>query len=150
MWITNKTDYATRAVLALALAGDRAGYLSVAEIADRVDVPQGFLEQIMSQLRGAGIVRSARGRTGGYRLNHPPGEISLERIVRLFQGPLSPIACATRANPEPCTMSVGCSLQRVWAGIRDHTIEVLEQTDFGTLAAAAGGAWSPPGAAISP
>ena len=143
MWITNKTDYATRAVLALALAGRDAGYLSTAEIAARVAVPAGFLEQIMSQLRGAGIVRSVRGRSGGYRLNHPPEEITLERIVRLFQGPLAPISCVTRSNPEPCPMQTGCALQGVWAEIRDHTIEILERTDFEMLAERAGGVWDP-------
>ncbi|MCJ7726581.1 MAG: Rrf2 family transcriptional regulator, partial [Acidimicrobiia bacterium] len=92
-------------------------------------------------LREAGVVRSERGPTGGYRLNHPPAEISLEKIVRLFQGPLAPIACATRTNPEPCSMEIGCALQHVWAEVRDRTIEILEATDFAALAERSGGAW---------
>lgn len=141
MWITRKTDYATRAVLALALGHQDGGLLSVHEIAERVGVPPSFLEQIMAQLRGAGIVRSERGPAGGYRLNHPPGKISLERVIRVFQGPLAPISCVTRTNPEPCPMEVGCALQGVWAEVRDHTIEILEQTDFATLAAHSSGRW---------
>ena len=97
MWITRKTDYATRAVLALAIAESGGSSLKLAELAERTAVPAPFLEQIMSQLRGAGIVRSVRGPAGGYRLNHPAAEISLDRVVRVFQGQLAPIACATRS-----------------------------------------------------
>jgi Rrf2 family protein len=140
MWISRKTDYATRAVLALALAEGGCS-LKSHEIAQRTHVPISFLEQIMSQLRGAGIIRSERGPSGGYRLNHPPEEISLERVVRLFQGPLAPIACATRSAPEPCPMEVQCSLKETWEEVRDATIAILERTSFATLAARAGGPW---------
>jgi hypothetical protein len=70
VWITRKTDYATRAVLTLALAGEET-LLKLDEIAERAAIPRPFLEQIMTQLRGDGIVRSERGPSGGYRLNHP-------------------------------------------------------------------------------
>jgi Rrf2 family protein len=140
MWISRKTDYAARAILALTLAAGE-GSLKSHEIARRTHIPPTFLEQIMSQLRGAGIVRSDRGPAGGYRLNHPPEEISLERIVRIFQGPLAPISCATRVEPEPCPMEVGCSLRDTWAEVRDATISILERTDFATLARRAGGPW---------
>jgi Rrf2 family protein len=143
MWITARTDYATRAVLALALAGEGAS-LKLTEIAERTAVPASYLEQIMGQLRLAGIVRSERGPSGGYRLNHPPGEITLERVVRVFQGQLAPIACATRSSPEPCPMEVACSLREVWHEVRDATIAVLEHHDFATLAARAGGRWADP------
>lgn len=144
MWITAKTDYATRAILAMALAGDGAGPMKLVEIAERAAIPPSYLEQIMSQLRGAGIVRSERGPSGGYRLNHPPREITLERVVRVFQGQLAPIACATRSSPEPCPMDDGCSLREVWQRVRDATIEILEDVDFGTLAARAGARWTDP------
>ena len=141
MWITRKTDYATRAVLALALERADAP-LKMHEIARRTHVPDSLLEQILLQLRGAGIVRSERGPHGGYRLNHAPSEITLERIVRLFQGPLAPIACATRSEPEPCPMEVGCALQDTWREVRDATIAILERTTFADLARRAGGRWT--------
>ena len=140
MWITRKTDYATRAVLALAIHG-RETPLSVQELADRIQVSGSYLEQIMAQLRGAGIVRSERGPKGGYRLNHAPEEITLERVVRIFQGPLAPIECATRSMPASCPMEVGCTLRTTWAEVRDATIAILERTDFGSLARRAGGRW---------
>ncbi len=140
MWISKKTDYATRAVLALALARED-GALKMHEIAERTHVPESLLEQIMAQLRGAGIVRSERGPHGGYRLNHPPEAITLERVVRLFQGPLAPISCATRSEPEPCPMEVGCTLLDTWREVRDATISILERKTFADLARRAGGPW---------
>jgi Rrf2 family protein len=140
MWISRKTDYATRAVLALAIADGAS--LKSHEIAARTHIPVSFLEQIMAQLRGAGLVRSVRGPAGGYRLNHPPADISLEKVVRLFQGPLAPIACATRFEPEFCPMDPGCSLKRTWAEVRDVTRAILERTSFADLAGQASGAWT--------
>jgi Rrf2 family protein len=141
MWISKKTDYATRAVLALALVRD-GGSLKMREIAARTRVPESLLEQIMAQLRGAGIVRSDRGPRGGYRLNHAPEELTLERVVRLFQGPLAPIDCATRSEPEPCPMEVGCALRDTWREVRDATIGVLERRTFADLARRSGGPWT--------
>lgn len=144
MWISKRTDYATRALLALSLS-DRARPMRLEDLARRTVVPQSVLEQIMPIMRSAGIVRAERGPSGGYRLNHSPEEITLERIVRLFQGPLAPIGCATRKEPEPCPMSVECSLRFVWEEVRDATIAILERTSFADLAARAGGPWKNPG-----
>jgi Rrf2 family transcriptional regulator, cysteine metabolism repressor len=134
MWISRRTDYATRAILALSLEG--GGPLKLEELARRTAVPQ-----VMPTMRTAGIVRSERGPAGGYRLNKSPNEITLERIVRLFQGPLAPISCATRHNPEPCPMTVGCTLREVWEEVRDATISLLGGVTFADLASRAAGPW---------
>src|SRR3990172_928828 len=63
----------------------------------------------------------------------------LERVVRLFQGPLAPIACATRSEPEPCPMEIGCTLLDAWREVRDATIAILERKTFADLARRAGG-----------
>lgn len=140
MWITRRTDYATRAVLALALADDDRPR-KIAELAERTATPVSVLEQLLPQLRGAGIVRSERGPSGGYRLNHPPEEITLGKVVRVVQGPLAPISCATRSEPEPCAMEIGCSLRDTWTKVRDATIAILDETNFAELAETAGGRW---------
>ena len=132
MWISRRTDYATRAVLALAVAD--GGPLKLEEIAEQVEAPRSVLEQIMPVLRSAGIVRSERGPAGGYRLNRGPEEITLERVVRLFQGQLAPIGYATRRNPDPCPDVVARSLLGVWADVRDATIDILTRTTFADLA----------------
>lgn len=139
MWISRRTDYATRAVLALALDG--GGQLKLEELAGRAGVPQSVLEQVMPTLRTAGIVRSERGPAGGYRLNKRPEEITLERVVRLFQGQLAPIGYATRRSPDSCPKFVALSLREVWGDVRDATIEILERTTFADLATRAGGEW---------
>jgi Rrf2 family transcriptional regulator, cysteine metabolism repressor len=139
MWVSRRADYATRAILALALAD--GGPMKLEDLARRIAVPQSVLEQVMPVMRTAGIVRSERGPYGGYRLNKLPEEITLERIIRLFQGQLAPIGCATRHHPEPCPMTVACSLRYVWEEIRDATIAILERTTFADLAEQAGGPW---------
>jgi len=143
VWISKRTDYATRAVLALAI-GEGEGPIKLGELARRTAVPTSVLEQVMPTMRSAGIVRSERGAHGGYRLNKPPEEITLERVVRLFQGQLAPIGCATRSHPEPCPMSVDCSLRFVWEEVRDAIIAALARTTFADLAARAGGPWRNP------
>ena len=132
MWVSRRTDYATRAVLALALA--EAGPLKLAEIAERVEAPRSVLEQVMPVLRSAGIVRSERGPASGYRLNRAPEDVTLERVVRLFQGQLAPIGYATRRNPDPCPDLVARSLREAWAEVRDATIDILGRTTFADLA----------------
>jgi len=143
MWISRRTDYATRALVALALeSGDRP--VKIQELADRTDTPVSILEQVLPQLRSAGIVRSERGPSGGYRLNHAPENVTLEKVVRILQGPLAPIACATRSEPEPCGMLEGCALNETWAEVRDATIAILERTTLATLAERSGGRWTNP------
>jgi Rrf2 family transcriptional regulator, cysteine metabolism repressor len=142
MWVSRRTDYATRAALALTLEG--GGPLRLEEIARRTAIPKSVVEQVMPTMRTAGIVRSERGPAGGYRLNKQPEEITLERIVRLFQGQLAPIGCATRHNPEPCPMTIGCTLREVWEEVRDATIALLGGVTFADLAARAGGPWVDP------
>jgi Rrf2 family protein len=137
MWVSRRTDYASRAVLALAVAD--GGPLKLEEIAETTEAPRAVLEQVMPALRAAGIVRSLRGPGGGYRLNAPASEITLERVVRIFEGQLAPIGYATRRNPEPCPEIVALSLRETWAEVRDATIDILARTTFADLAARATG-----------
>jgi Rrf2 family protein len=84
-------------------------------------------------MRSAGLLRSVRGPHGGYSLNHPASEITLERVVRLFQGQLAPIGYATSQSPDPCPEVVARSLRPVWAEVRDATIEILARPTFAEL-----------------
>ena len=124
--------------------------MKLEELAARTGAPQSVLEQVMPTLRTAGIVRSERGPAGGYRLNNPPDEITLERVVRLFQGQLAPIGYATRRNPDSCPKFVADSLRDAWGEVRDATIEILEQTTFADLAKSAGGKWREDSSALVP
>lgn len=139
MWISKRTDYATRAILVLSIRDGEA--MKIGDLADACAVPKSVLEQILPTMRNAGLVRSERGPHGGYRLNRAPDDISLERVVRLFEGQLAPIACATRHEPEACPMMVGCALRSVWMNVRDATIEILESVTFADLAHRSEGPW---------
>jgi Rrf2 family protein len=134
MWVSRRTDYATRAVLALSLAEEA---LNLDQLADATEAPRSVLGQVMPRLRAAGIVRSVRGPGGGYRLNHPPAELTLERVVRVFEGQLAPIGYATRHEPDPCPAIVARSLRPAWEEIRDATITILDRINFADLAEAA-------------
>ena len=134
MWVTRRTDYATRAVLALAMADDA---LSLDDLAEATEAPRSVLEQVMPALRASGIVRSVRGPGGGYRLNHRPEELTLERVVRVFEGQLAPIGYATRHEPDPCPVIVARSLRPAWEQVRDATISILGGITFAGLAEAA-------------
>ncbi len=134
MWVTRRTDYATRAVLALAMAEDA---LNLDELAEATEAPRSVLEQVMPALRAAGIVRSVRGPGGGYRLNHPPAEVTLERVVLPEAAELAPIGYATRQEPDPCPVIVERSLRPAWEQVRDATISILGGINFADLAEAA-------------
>ncbi len=110
------------------------GPLNLDELAETTEAPRAVLEQVMPALRAAGVVRSQRGRGGGYRLNAPAEELTLERIVRVFEGQLAPIGYATRRNPDPCPEFVAVSLRDTWAEVRDATIDILARTTFAELA----------------
>ena len=148
MWVSRRTDYAAQAVLALAIAD--GGPLRLEEIVGVTDAPQSVLAQVMPVLRHAGIVRSMRGPSGGYRLNRPAEEITLERVVRLFQGQLAPIGYATRRSPDSAPKFVADSLRGTWSDVRDATIEILEQTTFADLAERAGGSWRDDSSTVVP
>ena len=148
MWVSRRTDYATRGLLALVLDAGRP--IKLGELARRTGAPQSVLEQVMPVMRSAGIVRSERGPAGGYRLNKAPEEITLERVVRLFQGQLAPIGYATRRHPDPAPKFVADSLRPAWSEVRDATIDILERTTFADLAERAGGKWRDDSSTVVP
>lgn len=148
MWVSRRTDYATRALLALSLDGEES--MKLEELARRTSAPQSVLEQVMPALRSAGLVRSERGPAGGYRLNKRPDEITLERVVRLFQGQLAPIGYATRRSPDQAPKFVADSLRVAWSEVRDATIDILERTTFADLAERAGGKWRDDSSTVVP
>ena len=87
MHVTAKADYAVRAVVELA-SGSQDAPRKVDEVAQAQGIPVSFLENILTQLRSAGLVRSQRGPEGGYWLAHPPEEVNLAQVIRAVEGPL--------------------------------------------------------------
>ena len=112
--ISNKARYAFRALLAIAAASDRQAMAS-ADIAQRYAIPHKFLEQILLDLKKAGILDSRRGKNGGYVMLRPADTISFGEVLRLFEGPLAPLPCLSRQSYrrcEDCVDEARCSIRR--------------------------------------
>lgn len=133
MRVSAKADYALRACVELA-AAEGAGPVKGDRIAQAQEIPLKFLENILGDLRQAGLVRSQRGAEGGYWLARPAAEITLAAVIRAVEGPLAnvrgvrPDAVEYAGSSEP--------LREVWIAVRASLRSVLEAT---TLADVAGG-----------
>ncbi len=119
MKVSTRGDYACRALLSLALHGLERP-TSVKEIAERTDLPQPYLEQILLAAKGAGLVRSKRGVGGGYVLARPPKEITLAQILGAVDGPLD----APVDEHDHCEGH--CVLQEVWVCMSEEMRQLLE------------------------
>ena len=142
MWVSRRTDYATRAILALSLEG--GGPLKLEELARRTAVPQSVLEQVMPTMRTAGIVRSERGPVRRLPAEQEPRRDHPRARRPSLPGAPRPDQLRDRHNPEPCPMTVGCTLRDVWEEVRDATITLLGGVTFADLAKRAGGPWLDP------
>ncbi len=99
--LTKKGKYGLKALVHLAQLP--AGSLAfINDIATKNRIPKKFLEAILSELRNAGFVQSRKGKEGGYRLACPAEEIKVGHVVRVLDGPLAPIPCASRTRYERC------------------------------------------------
>jgi Rrf2 family protein len=131
MHVTAKADYAVRAVVELA-ASRQSSPRKVDELAQAQGIPVSFLENILTQLRSAGIVRSQRGPEGGYWLAHPAEEVNLAQVIRAVEGPLVGVR---GQRPEEVRYSGSAeSLQQVWVALRANLRKVLEHVTVDQVA----------------
>ncbi len=132
MRVTAKADYAVRATVELAGSAADAPR-KVDEIAQAQGIPLSFLENILTQLRSAGIVRSQRGPEGGYWLAHPAAEVTLADVIRAVEGPLVGVR---GQRPEEVAYSGSAeALQQVWVALRANLRKVLERVSVADVAA---------------
>jgi Rrf2 family protein len=132
MRISAKVDYAVRAVVELAAAaGDKP--VKAERIANAQQIPLNFLENILGELRHAGVVRSHRGAEGGFRLAKPPEEVTVADVIRAVEGPL---ASVRGGPPEDATYAgAATSLPRVWIAVRANLRRVVERVTIADIAA---------------
>lgn len=137
MKVTKKGEYALRALIDLAVA-HRNGrvMLTQKEIAQKENIPLPFLEQIFSQLRENGLVDGKRGKGGGFFLARPAENITLGEVVRLIDGPLAPISCAsvTAYAKCGCPDEAHCELRLVMLGVRNSISDILDRHTLGHVA----------------
>jgi Rrf2 family protein len=131
MRISAKADYAVRAAVELAAsAGERP--VKAERIATAQEIPLNFLENILGELRHAGIVRSYRGAEGGFRLAKPASEIAIADVIRAVEGPL---ASVRGAPPEDSTyLGASEALPRVWIAVRANLRKVVEHVSVADVA----------------
>ena len=131
MRISAKADYAVRAAVELAAAPDDRP-VKAERIATAQGIPHNFLENILGELRHAGIVRSQRGADGGFRLARPAAEITIADIIRAVEGPL---ASVRGGPPEQASYSgASAALPRVWIAVRANLRKVVEQVTVADVA----------------
>lgn len=118
--VSTRGDYASRALLSLALHAGNGTPTSVRDIAERTGLPQPYLEQILLALKGAGLVRSKRGVGGGYVLARPPAEITLSQIVSAVDGPIVAGDFGEPHQNGACDHEGQCVLLSVWADVGEH------------------------------
>jgi Rrf2 family iron-sulfur cluster assembly transcriptional regulator len=113
--VSTRGDYASRALLSLALHGAESHPTSVRDIAERTGLPQPYLEQILLALKGAGLVRSKRGVGGGYVLARQPEQITLAQIVSAVDGPIAAGDFGEPHTGGACDHEGQCVLLALWA-----------------------------------
>jgi len=132
MRITAKADYAVRAAAELAAAEGDSAPMKGEELARRQSIPKNFLENILTELRRAGIVRTRRGADGGYQLARPAAEITVADVLRAVEGPL---AAVQGSRPEQLSYDgAASSLPDVWVALRASLRSVLEHVTLADIA----------------
>jgi len=132
MHVTAKADYAVRAIVELADSSQDSPR-KVDEVAQAQNIPVSFLENILTQLRSSGLVRSQRGPEGGYWLAHPADEVNLAQIIRAVEGPL--VGVRGQRPEEIEYVGSAESLKQVWVALRANLRKVLEQVTVAQVAA---------------
>jgi Rrf2 family protein len=133
--ITKKTKYAIIALVYLAKAFER-GPVLIREIAESENIPQKFLEAILVDLKNAGILNSKKGKGGGYYLLKKPEEVNLATIMRLFDGPIALLPCATYVYYEKCEECKDeniCGIRNVIKEVRDETVRILKEATLAEI-----------------
>ena len=134
MKLSLRGEYALRALVVLGLHfSDEV--VPIQRIATLQNVPKRFLEQILNDLKSAGIVESRRGVAGGYRLRRRPDQITLAEVVRHIEGPLAPVSCVSERFYEACSCpnEQRCGIRSVMKEVRDAIVKILEAVTVAEL-----------------
>jgi Rrf2 family protein len=132
MRVSAKSDYALRALIEVSVRGDE-GPVSAEEIGRAQDIPHGFLQAILADLRRAGIVVSQRGQSGGWRLARDAADVTVADVIRAVDGPLVSVY---GLRPEAVTYNDRADvLQHVWIAARSSLRDVFEKVTIAALAA---------------
>jgi Rrf2 family protein len=138
--LSKKAKYGLQALLFLAKQPSRQPVL-ISEMAEKARLPRKFLELILLELRNVGILQSKKGKGGGYSLSRDPERIYLGSVVRLLNGPLAPVACASQtaySRCDDCVSEETCGVHMIMKDVRDAIANILDKTSLADLAARVG------------
>lgn len=128
--LSKKTQYTLRALYALARSYGQGPTL-IAKLSKEESIPQDFLENILLYLKREGLVESKKGKGGGYALSQPPDQVTIGAVIRLVEGPLAPLPCASETAYRKCDECVDdrfCGTKMVMRQVRDATAAILDRT----------------------
>ena len=132
MKVSTKSRYGVAAMVDIA-QHHRAGPVALRSVAERQQVSEHYLEQLMSSLRNAGYVRSIRGAQGGYVLAKNPALITVGDIVRAMEGPIAPVDCLLSENSSSCAKASRCVTRGVWRKVGESIAKVLDDITLADL-----------------
>jgi Rrf2 family protein len=128
--LSKRTQYSLRALYALARSYGK-GPVLISHLAEEEAIPKKFLEQILLSLKSTGLVESKKGKGGGYALVRPPDKVTLASVIRMMEGPLAPLPCASETRFRKCDECVDietCGTRIVMREVRDAIAEILDST----------------------
>lgn len=131
--ISKKCKYAIKAILYIARNEQQNRAIFSSEIAENEGIPKKFLESILLDLRNNGILRSRRGKNGGYSMLKRPEEINFTEIIRIMDGPIAMLPCVSLNYYSPCLECKDeetCAIRKVFEQVRDVTLDVLNNSSF--------------------
>ncbi|MBI3630238.1 MAG: Rrf2 family transcriptional regulator [Candidatus Rokubacteria bacterium] len=134
MKISAKGEYAIKAMLDLSMHHS-PGLVSIQEIASRQSIPQRYLEQVLLQLKRAGLLRSKRGAAGGYHLTKSPNDVTVGEVLRAVEGATAPFESARPARRSATDHAN--DLLELWEDLSKAVSQVIDRLTFGELAARA-------------
>ncbi|WP_221089362.1 RrF2 family transcriptional regulator [Deinococcus aquaedulcis] len=129
MWVSTKAQYGLRALIEIARRGGEA--VPLKDVSERQGISQHYLEQIASNLRRAGFIKSIRGAHGGYRLARPPHEINAYDVVTAMEGSIAPVSCVE--DDHVCESQNVCGTQSLWHRVDTALRDVLGSTTLADL-----------------
>ena len=134
MKLSLRGEYALRALLVLGLNYNEP-VIRIQEISKQQNIPKRFLEQILNDLKSAGLVQSRRGVAGGYRLARRPEEITLATVVRHIEGALAPVSCVSERFYEKCSCpdEARCAIRSVMKEIREAVVAIAERVTLAEM-----------------
>lgn len=134
MKLSTKGHYGLKAMFDLALHYGQ-GPIPLKSVAERQELSEHYLEQLISGLRKAGLVKSVRGAQGGYILAKEPQDITVGDVIRVLEGPIAPLDCVNEEISDCCGQAEHCITKNVWVKVRDSITEVLDSITLADMCA---------------